>query len=719
MSSENSKRGRKGKISLEEQILVYRRFADALLNGEGKILPATAEIYKTIKPLLEFAMTEKAIQLSVAKNADQIFDSNYIKNQTSPNQAANDEMDVFWQDFDGASISTTLTEADRFSFDLITVKGPIRDHMQVRPGWSDKLFSIIVRETNTDCCYSIDSEFRTKGVCVECDGTVEVVSFQRRSRLSMQITQGNREHTFAQRRRLAKDRALNLIGDLNSNTTHNVHMEIVNGLDDDLDRLPRDFVSHKALENLKYRTSAKNESAIIELRKMKYLPQYGSSIKELCTDPFRIIFWTKEQVFCFIKLKKTQRICISLDATGGVISRASILQDINKYFDEPPNIPHIFLYLICVKSDTGPSVPVGQMLSAQQDTITINYFLSRWLLEFGQPDELVCDDSAALIKATVLSFTQFKNVGDYIDRCFMVLCNKTDDLPECYIRLDIPHFISSLSRNKVFSKIDSRLKHYYMSVMGVIIQCEEYQAIKNIIKNVLVLANYPVLGKFENEELPTEQALQNINAIITTHDTSYLEDDGTEQCDVYEVGNGENIKWFDEMLQSIESDVKKNNLQNAQKKHLLSSNLNWYYFPEINSFLRLHLSHLPLWSAVMRNHFESKHLMGNSTDIESRFNLLKNNVFRNVRLPVRADIFVKKFITESNAVAKLGRLLSASTTTDQNGNDLSTLELSKIETKEQKRPIELSPEESDGETMEYTSAEFSLKNPKLSVIYEV
>lgn len=45
-------------------------------------------------------------------------------------------------------------------------------------------------------------------------------------------------------------------------------MKLVNDLDEDLEKLPRDFIDHKSLENLKYRNNAQRDSAITELRKM-------------------------------------------------------------------------------------------------------------------------------------------------------------------------------------------------------------------------------------------------------------------------------------------------------------------------------------------------------------------------------------------------------------------------------------------------------------------
>lgn len=141
-----------------------------------------------------------------------------------------------------------------------------------------------------------------------------------------------------------------------------------------LDELPRDFVSHKSLKNLKYRKNAQRNSAIVELRKMKHLPQCGSSIKEVCCEPFKLLFWTREQLFSFCQLKKRERVFLSFDKRVGLVSRASIMKDLKPFFETTPEVPHISLYLLCIKNDHGTSVPVGQMLSSSQDSITISFF---------------------------------------------------------------------------------------------------------------------------------------------------------------------------------------------------------------------------------------------------------------------------------------------------------------------------------------------------------
>lgn len=86
-------------------------------------------------------------------------------------------------------------------------------------------------------------------------------------------------------------------------------------------------------------------------------------------------------------------------------------------------LPHIFLYLICLKMQNGKSIPIAQFLSAQQVTVKIKYFLQRFVENFGQPDEVNLDEVAALQKACVNIFANCQDMKEYVNKCFNILNN--------------------------------------------------------------------------------------------------------------------------------------------------------------------------------------------------------------------------------------------------------------------------------------------------------
>lgn len=110
---------------------------------------------------------------------------------------------------------------------------------------------------------------------------------------------------------------------------------------------------------------------------MKY-EDYSDTIKEIGTDPFFLMFWTPAQKFVYQQNAKKSRIVISVDATGGLISNQQLIADLSKKV----KLPHIFLYLIFLRTFEGKSIPIAQFLSAQQDTTKIKYISLNDIQEF-------------------------------------------------------------------------------------------------------------------------------------------------------------------------------------------------------------------------------------------------------------------------------------------------------------------------------------------------
>lgn len=81
---------------------------------------------------------------------------------------------------------------------------------------------------------------------------------------------------------------------------------------------------------------------------------------------------------------------------------------------------------------SGCSVPVSQMLSGKHDNNTIAEWLKDFVDAVGDrpPKEVVIDESAALLLASVKAFTQFDNVHSYMNRCHRILEGNNVPKPE-------------------------------------------------------------------------------------------------------------------------------------------------------------------------------------------------------------------------------------------------------------------------------------------------
>lgn len=556
----------------------------------------------------------------------------------------------------------------------MTVKGPKQNYLTLRPGWTDILFKLIVENTGNDCIFNFkkanieQNEFFVRTRCSECQSELDVQSINNRTSLLIKKSKSDLPHTFQKKRKLTRTRAINIRLKLQNDSVHNIHRGIVNDIPDDLNHLPRDFVSEKSLHNLKSRENSKKETCMQQIFKLMCIPKFKNTIKELKAYPFNIIFWTNQQSFYYAQIAKNQELRISLDATGGLVAKNSFSKDTKINDDSGLHFSHIFLYLISLKNNNAISISVGQMLSAQQDSLQITYFLQRCLADFRCPRKITIDDSAALLKSCVNAFTECTSTRNYIQSCFRVL-NDDDScyLPSTYIRLDISHFVKNLMNHKTIANVDQKVKRLYLNVIGVIIQTESFDLDKKIIENALVLAIFPIEGTLEDGTvLPTGESLSMINKMIRTHDLSFIQQ-REMKGEVTSFDDSEteaNISWYSKIYEKVKGRADSLNMTPAA----LTSNTreNLLYCPEFHLLFKDIMGRLPLWSAVMMKAFGSVHVTSNSMDTESRFDVLKNNVFGKFKLPVRADVFCTVMFDEIIALPKLQFLLL-----DSNGKEVS------------------------------------------------
>lgn len=400
-----AKSGRKYKVPFDDQLKEYRLKSKELLDSNNRILPATAAIYKNISQTFENKMTPKAIQIAVTKHADEIFGQNVVhKSEAIQSEEIidiNDEKNDDFGSYDSDALTVLLTidqkYANTFAIVIVESKSGKRSYKMLRPGWTDALHNIIVAQTATHCVFQflrsniVGEEFVAVANCSECGGTITATSIEKRKKIALEMVLGPGEHTYAKRRRLTTARAKSLIPALKANKVYNVHSDLVNEYDPESEFVPRNYVSQKALANVKHQYINKKNNSIAALRDMKY-QEYSEIIKEIGTDPFFMIFYTPAQKFVYIQNAKKGRIVLSIDATGGLVSNKQLVADLSKNVD----LPHIFLYLICLKLQDERSVPLAQFLSAEHDTTKIKYFLQRFTEDFGHPDEIILDEGTAL-----------------------------------------------------------------------------------------------------------------------------------------------------------------------------------------------------------------------------------------------------------------------------------------------------------------------------------
>lgn len=185
---------------------------------------------------------------------------------------------------------------------------------------------------------------------------------------------------------------------------------------------------------------------MVALSKMKYLMQYENSIHDIGFDKTFVHFWSQLQLQIYRDYCKKEKIpTISFDATGGRVRK--ITRGINKHSGP------IYLYEGVMNIENN-NFTVVSMLSEQHDTMSISTWLKRWIrCGVKAPKIVICDQSLALMSALVQAFTEYQTLEKYFEICYRVVVLKKDvDLPNCYLRNDVNHFIHLISLWKEVKK---------------------------------------------------------------------------------------------------------------------------------------------------------------------------------------------------------------------------------------------------------------------------
>lgn len=655
----------------------YREKKSFLLAADQTIKPYTDNIFVELGTTL--GMTNKAVHWAVSRHATDIFgDGNFVEIVETKNTVSKEEDVDYMLNKDGAIyvIINVRDPKELFYFDLVETVGPSRSYTSLRPGWTDTLFTIIARETGTSCVLNFKranicgNEFTAVGSCKECQGTAKAESSNNRQTLRIELSKGTLPHTHTKHRRMTNAKSNFIASELEKKTVNQVYLKQAENIEMDAENLPRDFVNEKSIQYVRTKMNKQDDSAINMLRMLKYSDEYGDSIKEITTDPFGVIFWTKCQVYAYGQIVKQHGAAISLDATGGLIRTDSLYQDIAQQFERRLNLPHVFLYLISVKTPNGKSTPVGQMLSSQQDSLKISYFLERWANDFSVPREIAIDDSAALEKSCSRSFARCESTKSYVKSCFDLLLGNKCEPPKAFIRLDVAHYVKKLHQHKELKRMEPEIRHMYLAAFGFLMQCENFKDICSIVEHIITLANIPWFGDIDEQMLPTTRSQKVLADLVRSHDVRFMineeeihdnENDNDDEC-VSEPNEEESVKshdgtdsisFFDEILSRV---MQTSNDLNKQFKSKLNKNLNIYYNPKLNDFFKTQFNRLPLWTAAMKTYFRSPYVFGSSNDTESRFQAIKNVVFKDIRLPTRPDVFLRRILDVVDNISKLNRL---------------------------------------------------------------
>lgn len=392
---------------------------------------------------------------------------------------------------------------------------------------------------------------------------------------------------------------------------------------------------------------------VIAISKMKRVGRTEDlfTIRNIGYDPFYVQYWSRHQNVVYKKYAGRETASLKFDASGGFVSRLKR--------PDGNDSQHIFLYLGVINSEAG-QFSVTQLLTEAHDTGTIQNWLVQWIRSgVPVPKETVADSSRALQTALVRTFTGYKTIEQYCD-IFL-----TDELPDCYIRIDVAHFLKIYCN--VLRGISRLVKKFYMGVIGKIILCTDLQSARKIIKNALIVSmneTEGVLGDPSSQtscniakqclinlitgQSPIDDVLGKLEEDSTVSPNETKECRSTEEEDTHEerrISKWRN--WSNSLLKEIEMDIEDGLLPNA------------HYCKVFAKHLIADIQHIPMWSCISRNSFGYGRVPASSAPVEGEFNKLKHVDFDMKLGKLRVDKFLEAHIDLINgksliAEAKFG-----------------------------------------------------------------
>jgi len=262
------------------------------------------------------------------------------------------------------------------------------------------------------------------------------------------------------------------------------------------------------------------------------------------------------------------------------------------------------------------------------------------------PREVVCDANRALLTAAVRCFTEYLTVEEYSDAC------KENNLPVCYIRIDVAHFMKTYAN--FLKNARPRIKTFYLSLLGQLILCRNIHTAEAILKGILIIVRSETEGTTRtNEETMCETyKIKMKNLLISSKEEIPMDDDllqsdnmNIEKENLYSSNN----KWS-QWVKDIDHEIQEKISDNEGNRE------NAHYMPAFADCLLKDIKLIPMWSCICRDKFGYGRIPASSASVESDFNIMKNNFLKTEQIPTRADDFVMKHIKFISGRIKLANV---------------------------------------------------------------
>lgn len=181
----------------------------------------------------------------------------------------------------------------------------------------------------------------------------------------------------------------------------------------------------------------------------------------------------------------------------------------------------VFQYTTTLHRKTG-STPCYQMISQSHSSDKIGQWLRKWKIDHirgKDSNEVILDESAALLLACVSIFTRAHSLHGYLTQCYECLF-ENGDAPTCYIRLDRSHVVASILRNKNFEKVfgrQTKAKSFYRRLVGFLILQSDIEEVERTIRVAFTLVyNRNLSGSLRQQQ---KALVSKTNTLTTGEET--------------------------------------------------------------------------------------------------------------------------------------------------------------------------------------------------------
>lgn len=470
---------RQPKFNIDSLLSILISNKSKIINPEnGNINPPTSDCWNEISKELSYTISSKYIYTIVKLNRyginDKLVDNFDSATTTIEKKVIDDEeSDIFSDDYKSdeetiLNFNMTLSKEEWNSIHEPTEtlykrsdkKYPVRSYQTLKCNvWAPLIHEHFFEQTRLPCTivykkakiYNNGNVYLDiLGYCSTCLSNFKGVVDKQPEPNSRVVIKCSLIGNFktckpSSKRRINGEQKINAISKMvtGCKSASYVRREMAKNLMNFGDQEPSHLPSSNALRVIKCKAIKQglhNDDPIISLFIMKGLSPYDEIIHDIGYDRFFMHYWSTTEINLYRTYSKTTKTpTISIDATGGIVRKPSLISG--------RITSNIFLYEISVMDRINCcQFSVAHMLSERHDNNSIGNWLSEWLRTgVPQPKVIVTDQSLALMMAAVRSFTQYSSLAKYLYICSLLINNKTTELPKCMIRNDFNHVMHILS----------------------------------------------------------------------------------------------------------------------------------------------------------------------------------------------------------------------------------------------------------------------------------